>query len=285
MARTKITVLCDNSIFGTMGLMAEHGFSALVEKDGQRILFDTGQGLALANNARTLDIDLASISTLVLSHGHYDHTGGLPAVLSPPRGVQTIAHPDIFAVKYAETKTPSGLEKTFIGMKYSRNYLEDALQAKFEFVREFTEIAPGIFFSGEITRKTEFEYPDPRLKVKTDGQLQPDPLLDDASLLIQTEKGPVVLFGCAHAGAVNVLEHLADQTGLEKFHAVIGGTHLMRLVNGFEKQLQTVMQAFDQYSLNMVAVSHCTGQQASALCYQHFKDRIAFASTGWSIVF
>jgi 7,8-dihydropterin-6-yl-methyl-4-(beta-D-ribofuranosyl)aminobenzene 5'-phosphate synthase len=284
MTQTKITVLCENTAAGPMGLLGEHGFSALIEKNEWRLLFDTGQGMALANNARVLGIDLSTIPAIALSHGHYDHTGGLPAALYPPRGVQVFAHPDIFIPKYAQLDTAHGKQKVFIGLKYRQEYLETTLQARFTFLREFTEIAPGIFFSGEVPRKTAFEHPDTRLQIEQNGEMIADPLWDDASLLIETDQGPVVILGCAHAGAVNVLNHFAARTGHTSFHAVIGGTHL-GFMGGPGEQLQASIQAFEEYGLNLVAVSHCTGQQGAALCFEHFRDRFAFASAGWSVEF
>ncbi|MDZ7761167.1 MAG: MBL fold metallo-hydrolase [Desulfovermiculus sp.] len=284
MSQTKITVLCENTAAGPLGLIGEHGFSALIEKDDHRILFDTGQGMALANNAHLLGIDFSTIPSIVLSHGHYDHTGGLPAALYPPRKARVYAHPDVFRPKYAQLNTAHGQQNVFIGLKYRPEYLERTLQAQFTFLREFTELAPGIFFSGEVPRGTDFEHPDTRLLIEQDGQLVLDPLWDDASLLVETDKGPVVVFGCAHAGAVNVLNHFAAQTGHTTFHAVIGGTHL-GFMGGPGEQLKASMQAFDNYGLDLVAVSHCTGQLGAALCQQHFQDRFAFASAGWSVEF
>jgi 7,8-dihydropterin-6-yl-methyl-4-(beta-D-ribofuranosyl)aminobenzene 5'-phosphate synthase len=284
MSQTKITVLCENTAGGPMGLMGEHGFSALIEKDGQKILFDTGQGMTLANNAQVLRINLAEIKTVVLSHGHYDHTGGLPAVLHPSRGMEVIAHPDIFARKYAELDTPSGKRNIFIGIKYSQDYLEGTLQARFNWIREFAEIAPGIFFSGEVPKKTAFEHPDTRLKVEHDGKITDDPLLDDISLLIETDQGPVILLGCAHSGVVNVMNHFSAKTGHKKYHALIGGTHL-GFMTGPGQQLERSMDAFDDYKVDLIAVSHCTGQEAASVCYNRFKDRFAFASAGWSKTF
>jgi 7,8-dihydropterin-6-yl-methyl-4-(beta-D-ribofuranosyl)aminobenzene 5'-phosphate synthase len=266
-----------------MGLIGEHGFSALIERDGEAVLFDTGQGMSLANNAKVLGANLAEVNTVVLSHGHYDHTGGLPAVLHPPRGITVIAHPDIFTKKYAELNTPHGEEHVFIGMRYSRDYLEGTLQARFDLIQEFTEIAPGIFYSGEVPRETDFEYPDNRLKVEHGKKFTNDPLLDDISLLIETDQGPVILLGCAHAGVVNVMNHFSSRTGLKTFHAVIGGTHL-GYINSPE-QLRKSMDAFDDYQVDLIAVSHCTGQQAAAICYDRFKDRFAFACAGWSNMF
>lgn len=284
MGKTKITVLCENTAWKPMGITGEHGFSALIEQDEQRILFDTGQGMSLANNAQILGVDLADIKIVILSHGHYDHTGGLPAVLNPPRAVEVVAHPDVFTKKYAVSDTPGGKGDVFIGIKYSREYLEGALGAQFNFLREFNEIGHRIFFSGEVPRTTAFEHPDKRLKVRQNGKIVDDPLLDDISLLIETDQGPVLLLGCAHSGVVNVMKHFADKTGHERFRAVIGGTHL-GFMNGPDDQLDRSMDAFDEYQVDLIAVSHCTGSEAAAICYNRFKERFAFANAGWSITF
>jgi 7,8-dihydropterin-6-yl-methyl-4-(beta-D-ribofuranosyl)aminobenzene 5'-phosphate synthase len=283
MGKVKITILCENTASPCMGITGEHGFSALIEKDGEKLLMDAGQGLSLLNNARTLRVDLTEVKRLVLSHGHFDHTGGLPQVLAPPRGVEIIAHPDIFDSKYADLETPEGKKKIFIGMKFSRDWLENGLKAVFNFQKGFIELSNNIFYSGEVPRKTEFEHPDPRLLVKRNGSFEPDPLLDDISLLIETDKGPVILLGCAHAGTVNVMKHFSEKTGHEKFHAVIGGTHLGLLGN--PDQLEKTMDAFDEFDVQMIAVSHCTGSESAAAVYGRFKERFAFANAGWSATF
>ncbi len=283
MGKVKITVLCENTASARIGITGEHGFAALIEKDGEKLLMDTGQGHSLLNNARVLGIDLTDVKKLVLSHGHFDHIGGLPQVLAPPRGVEIIAHPDIFNSKYAELDTPAGKNKVFIGMKFNQDWLENGLKASFNFQKEFIEISNNIFYSGEVPRTTEFEHPDPRLLVKRNGSFEEDPLLDDISLLIETDKGPVILLGCAHAGTVNVMKHFSDKTGHEKFHAVIGGTHLGLLGN--PKQLEKTMDAFDEFGVQKIAVSHCTGQEAAAVIWQRFGERFAFANAGWSVEF
>lgn len=280
MSKTIITVLCENHAGGLLGVTGEHGFSALIEKDGQKVLFDTGQGMSLLNNARALGVDLAQINTVILSHGHYDHTGGLPQVLYPPRGVNIIAHPDIFDHKYANIEQD---EPLYIGTRFSQEYLERGLKAHFHWQTGFKEILPGIFYSGEVPRQTDFEYPDLRLQVKRNNQFELDPLNDDVSLLIETDQGPVVLLGCAHSGVINIMKHFETQTGYDQFHAVIGGTHLGFLSH--EQQLKRTIQDFESYKLNLVAVSHCTGQAAAAVCYNYFKDRFAFAHAGWSVTF
>jgi 7,8-dihydropterin-6-yl-methyl-4-(beta-D-ribofuranosyl)aminobenzene 5'-phosphate synthase len=284
MGECKISILCENTVIGPMGLTGEHGFAAYIEKDGKKILFDTGQGMSLASNANIMQINLSQIETVILSHGHYDHTGGLPAVLYPPRGVEIIAHPDIFTEKYFEIETPLGKNHIFIGIRFRQEFLEGALKAKFNFKKEFEEISSGIFYSGEIPKKTDFEKPDNSMTVKQNGEMLPDPLLDDASILIETDKGPVILLGCVHSGVVNIMNHFAEKTGHKKFHAVIGGTHL-GFMGGPGESLKNSMDAFDDYKVDLIAVSHCTGQEAAAICYDRFKERFAFASVGWSNIF
>ncbi len=283
MGATKITVLCENRAGVLIGVTGEHGFAALIEKDGEKLLMDTGQGMTIQGNATALGIDLSSINKISLSHGHYDHTGGLPFVLYPPRNVEIIAHPDIFDRKYVELDSPQGKQRHFIGMKFTREFLESGLGAKFSMKKEYEEISPGIFFSGEVPRLTEFEIPDPMLKARRGDDFIDDPLLDDASLLIETDSGPVILTGCAHSGIVNIMNHFQKKSGHDKFHAVIGGTHLGFM--GVSNKLEKTMDAFDDFNLNVIAVSHCTGNEAAAICYNRFKERFSFANAGWTMTF
>lgn len=202
-------------------------------------------------------------------------------VLYPPRNVRIIAHPEIFSAKYAELETPRGTATPFIGIRFRREFLEHSLGADFDFKTEAGEIAPGILYSGQIPKETAFEKPDPKLKVQLAGELLPDPLNDDISLLVETDSGPVVLLGCAHSGMINILNHFSRLSGHKTFHAVIGGTHL-----GFTgepvPQFEESMDRLEAFQPDLVAVSHCTGQKGAALCAGRFGERFAFASAGWS---
>jgi 7,8-dihydropterin-6-yl-methyl-4-(beta-D-ribofuranosyl)aminobenzene 5'-phosphate synthase len=284
MEQTTVTILAENTAAGPAGLIGEHGFAALIERGETAVLFDTGQSISLARNAKVLGKDLAKVDTVVLSHGHYDHTGGLPDVLFATRGVEVIAHPDVFAPKYAVSTGRNGHTRRFIGIKHNRAYLEHNGGARFTFLRAYTEIRPGMFFSGEVERKTVFEEPDTHLKVEQQGRMVTDPLRDDASLLVETASGPVVICGCAHAGVVNVLHHFRAHSGHETFHGVIGGTHLGYAPSDSDR-LQRTMETFEHYGLVLIGVSHCTGQRAAAICHHRFEKRFAFASVGWSHVF
>ncbi len=277
----EITILCENRTCITQGVTGEHGFCALIEQNGEKLLLDTGQGLTLISNAKTLDIRLDNISKIVLSHGHYDHTGGLIKLPPQIKQVPIYAHPDVFDKKYSVKKGTNGDTYKFIGINQTEKELESKINARFVFTTQFIPITKKIFFSGEIPRVTDFETADSRLLIKNKDGYFPDQLSDDASLLIETDSGPVILTGCAHSGIVNVMEHFSNQTGHKTFHAVIGGTHLGFLNS--QDQLEKTMDAFDRFQVEQIAVSHCTGNEASAACYNRFKDRFAFANAGWKI--
>ena len=280
--KTTITILCENRSIGKTGIIGEHGFSALVEKKGDLILMDTGQGLGLKANAKVLGIDLSDIRKIVLSHGHYDHTGGLDAFAGQKDKLYIYAHPDVFGPKF-KSRDEGEKEERFIGLKQSPASLEAHLNAKVRLLTGFTEISNRIYFSGEIPRVTDFENSDKRLLIRQGAGFVPDPLTDDGALLIETKSGPVILTGCAHSGIVNIMHHFSNKTGHKTFHAVIGGTHLGFLNS--DDQLEKTMDAFDHYQLKLIAVSHCTGNEAAAACYHRFKERFAFANAGWQVCF
>lgn len=282
MKQTTLTILCENRALTGRGIVGEHGFSALIETPHEPILMDAGQGLGLRGNAEALNINLNAIEKLVVSHGHYDHTDGLDRLAGRTKPLDIYAHPGIFGPKYAAN--PDKPEQVrFIGMRYHRDYLASALKARFHLTRTFTKISEGVYFSGEVPRLTDFEKGDRRLLLKQGDAYVPDPLLDDAALLIETGAGPVVLAGCAHSGIVNILHHFSRETGHTRFHAVIGGTHLGFI--GSDTQLEKTMEAFDLFQINLIAVSHCTGNEAAALCFLRFGQRFAFANAGWQIRF
>ncbi|MEE4365142.1 MAG: MBL fold metallo-hydrolase [Desulfotignum sp.] len=280
MTHTRITIICENRAHMAKNIMGEHGFAALVKTPGSNLLMDTGQGLGLAHNADVLKLDLAALDGVVISHGHFDHTGGLLQIPAQNRPLPVHAHPDLFTGKYL---LPKNQDPTYIGIPFPQSVLEEKLDARFEFHSSFTDIAPGVFFSGQVPRTWSFEPSDDRLVIQTADGFVPDPFKDDASLLIETRSGPVILTGCAHSGIVNIMEHFAQQSGHQTFHAVIGGTHL-----GFANdpsQLEQAMAAFDRFQVNTIAVSHCTGNEAAALLFHRFKDRFAFAGAGWHMDF
>ncbi len=273
--KVQITILCENTVGRLVG-SGEHGFSAFVETDQGNFLFDTGSGHSIVLNSLLLNKDLKSLTKIFLSHGHQDHTGGLPEVLKLKGRVDVHAHPHVLLDRIAVTKENGEEVKRFIGIPFKRTYLE-ALGANFIFNTGLLEAAKGIFFTGEIPRRTAFEKPDPRLLTETDGKRAQDPLWDDQSLVLDTDKGLVVLLGCAHSGIVNILNHVALKTGKENFYAILGGTHLDFLT---PEQLEESINVLKKMDLQKVGVSHCTGMRAALRLQQEFGDRFFYGCVG-----
>jgi 7,8-dihydropterin-6-yl-methyl-4-(beta-D-ribofuranosyl)aminobenzene 5'-phosphate synthase len=218
----RITVLCENSVGPLSGTLGEHGFAALIEpSDGEPLLFDTGQGLTLLHNARRMNKDLSKVVQVVISHGHYDHTGGLKLLLDECGPKLVYSHPFVFKPRY---RVKDNGEWYPITIPASREELETA-GATFDLSTEFRAIAPGISLTGEVPRVTDFETGDQGLYCDSAGQ-ELDITPDDQSLLLETGKGFVLVLGCCHAGLVNTVEHVAAMTGRRDIYAVIGGTHL-----------------------------------------------------------
>lgn len=269
----RITTLSENTA-GRLGVLAEWGLSILAETDDLKILMDTGLSISVPHNAPMLGIDLAEIDKIVLSHGHADHTGGLRDVLPLTRGVEVIAHPDIFTAKYARY----GEQARYVGIPFSREAME-AL-ASLTLTREPVWITEDIVTTGEIPMITEYEVIDSPLCVKEGDELVPDPLRDDRALIIKTDDGLVVITGCAHRGLINTLYHARELTGVDMVHTVVGGTHL---IQASEERVLLTAAALREFGVRRLGVSHCTGMPAAMMLAQEFGDIFFFNNTGTRI--
>lgn len=277
-APIRITILVDNEVAPDRGLVPEHGFSALIERVSDRILFDTGQGPALARNAEVLGKNLGNLNAVVLSHGHSDHTGGLAYVVEQNPGIEVVAHPKCLSRYLA---TPPG--KAFYRSMDSTRGEQSPLSAKahFRLTSEFEQIRDQVWFTGRVPRN--FNGPWKGLGLFTVHKLlSRDIIEDDASLLWSTSSGYVLLLGCAHAGVRNILEWVRQVKGIDEIHAVIGGTHL-----GFLEESETiaVIEAFERFRVQCVATAHCTGARPNRGLKAHFGDRFSVAAAGTTWVF
>jgi 7,8-dihydropterin-6-yl-methyl-4-(beta-D-ribofuranosyl)aminobenzene 5'-phosphate synthase len=271
----RVTILCDNLVGHLVGF-GEHGFSALIETDRGTYLFDTGGGTSVVANSFALDKDLRTVQKIFLSHGHYDHTGGLPGVLKIKGKVDVHAHPHVFLDRIALLKENGKETKRFAGIPYKKGYLE-SLGANFIMNTDFTEVERGMFLTGEVPRKTSFEKPDSRLFSEIEGKTEPDIFLDDQSLAIESEKGLILILGCAHSGMINIINHVIHRTGKEKFYAILGGTHLDFLT---PEQLEASIQALNELDIGIIGVSHCTGMRAAFRLNLEFGDRFFYGGIG-----
>lgn len=273
--KARITILCENLVGRLLGT-GEHGFSAFIETDQGNYLFDTGSGHSVVGNSLLLNKDLKSIRKIFLSHGHYDHTGGLPEVLKLKGEVDVHAHPHLFLDRIAVHKEDGQERRRFVGIPFKKAYLE-SLGANFVLNTDFTEVEEKIFLTGEVPRVTPFEKPDPRLFVETGGKTMPDTFLDDQSLILDTEKGFVLILGCAHSGMINILNHVVNKTARQRFYAIIGGTHLDFLT---PEQLEESITSLKKMGIERIGVSHCTGMRAAFRLHQEFGDRFFYGCVG-----
>jgi 7,8-dihydropterin-6-yl-methyl-4-(beta-D-ribofuranosyl)aminobenzene 5'-phosphate synthase len=273
----RITTLSENT--AAIGeFLGEWGLSILVETENQRVLLDTGKSMSTTYNADTLGIDLSGINTIVLSHGHYDHTGGLSNVLRRMRKrVEVIAHPDVWQLKYSLRK---GIPDRYIGIPFQKTELE-SLGARFNLSSESLEINDTILTTGEVPMITDYEKIDEGLYVKEGDILRPDELLDDRALIVKSPKGLIIIAGCAHRGIINTLYHARNITGIEKIHAVIGGSHLM---NTSEERIWQTIAAFREMEVEKLGLCHCTDLPAAAILAQEFGDIFFFNKAGTSIL-
>ncbi len=270
MSAITITVLVDN--VAAEGLASEHGFSAWLEIEGCRLLFDTGQGAALEGNADKLGIDLTTTDVLVLSHGHYDHTGGLPLVIGRAPEVEIYAHPAVTSPRYA---IRAGVAKPIAMPTAARAALE-ARAAGLHWITGSQELTSGVGVTGPIPRMTDYENTGGPFFVDEEGR-QPDPILDDLALWLRTEEGLVVVVGCSHAGLVNTLHHALHVSGETRLHAVLGGFHLGE---ASETRLARTIEAVHRFGPDLIVPCHCTGRTAAERLKRTFGACVVPGSAG-----
>lgn len=269
MERLTITIVVENTA-GKRGTLGEHGLAVLVEADGHRILFDTGQGLVLAQNLVALELELNPLTAIALSHGHYDHTGGLTTALDRAGATPIYVHPDALKPKYS----PRGA----IGMPAAIPPLP-ALDVPLHWTTQPTEIVPGIQLTGPIPRRHPLEDVGGDFWQNADRS-QADTLDDDQALWIESPQGLVVILGCAHAGVMNTLDYIAELTGTTKIYGVLGGMHLLRAT---PERLEATAAKLRAYDVQLIGANHCTGVRAISFLWQQFPDKMLDCRVGTTL--
>jgi len=269
-----ITVLVEDSVSGPI-LKAEHGLALWVNTGAKHLLFDTGQSDLLTANAQKLGVDLKNINTMVLSHGHYDHCGGLADVLANDGGrIRIYTHADALLPKYQQSD--SGMR--YIGMpahclKALRRH--EGLQT----ITAPTEIDPGVFLTGEIPRVHPEEEGQGTYYRDAEGR-QMDPFSDDQTLFLRTPVGTVVVLGCTHAGVINTLDYICHLTGGQPFQVILGGMHLR---SASDERIAWTMESLRRFPIEKFYPVHCTGMKAVAALWATFPGRCFPCGVGTSM--
>lgn len=261
----KITTLIENHENPEKGLAGEHGLSLLLEIDEKKILFDTGQTGIFVENAQKLSVDLCNLDMVFLSHGHYDHTGGVPALAACGYHGKMYAGKGFFAKKYK--KLPDGTYK-YNGNPFSEETYKISLIEK-----NMQRVTEHVIVFRNFRRKTSFEHLNPKFYLEKE---KIDEFTDEICLGVETSKGIVVLAGCSHVGIVNMIWTVKKCTQ-KPIIGIAGGTHL---IEAGEERLTATIQALKQEPLEFLAVSHCTGEQHMKQLKESFGEKFIYNITG-----
>ncbi len=244
----KLTVLVDNNTLIDRYDLGEPAVSYYIEDGGGEILFDTGYSDILIHNAEALGVDLSSVDTIAISHGHDDHTRGLRFLFErfDLSRAKVVAHPAAF-----ERKIYEGGD---IGAPFSAE--EMGRRCRLLLTREPYKLGENVTFLGEIPRLHDFEGRRP---------VGHDPLTDDTALAYRGERGLFVVTGCSHSGICNIVEHAKNICGDERVVGVIGGFHLF----GVTSQLEETIKYFEKNNITELYPCHCVSFDAKAEIHRH----------------
>ncbi|MDD1686536.1 MBL fold metallo-hydrolase [Methanoregula sp.] len=300
--RVEVTVLVDNyiDIFVPQAtpvdhrlpfrpsrqILAEHGFSCMVRiitgKEEHAILLDAGLSReCMAWNARQLGISPDAIEAVVLSHGHFDHTGGLTGLFAGAgRRIPLITHPDAFIRRRLNNPAKGPVELPQLDAVALKKAGADILLRS-----EPSTLAAGhLLVTGEVERKTPFEKGMPGMEMFTNGRWEPDPIRDDQALVINVkDKGLVVLSGCAHTGIINTVKYAQKCTGVNHIHAVLGGFHLTG--PAFTPIIQPTIDAMKTIGPDYIVPMHCTGWDAINRFMTAMPEKCILNTVGTTYVF
>ena len=290
--QVKLTNIVDNTVVVNSDFIPSSGLSYHLEFEDKEVLFDTGdQGFVLIHNMNMLNIDPKSIDCVVLSHGHWDHTFGIEALMNA-RGdapiLDIIAHPNAF-----KRRRVAKFWLRFLATLKYRTYnlgfpkLTKKILDKLNFIEviEPHEINNFLTTTGEISEWKEKPSKIDKLTIQLEDKYVKDDLLDDLSLVLKAKEGIVLILGCGHAGVLNICARAKELFPDQRILKIIGGTHLVALQE--EKELEYVAKKLEnEYNKPELYFSHCTGTKAIKYMTNYFgKEIVQPFKVGESMIF
>ncbi len=265
----KITTLIENVVYD-QGLTGEHGLSLYLESGDKKILFDTGQTGNFIDNSVNLGVDIGAVTDLVISHGHYDHTGGIVEFIRHNK--QAIIHikKEAFDKKYRSNKTD------FIGIPFEVGLVKERLN----FIDKITEIATGLFVMPDIviTESDDLHYDG--MFIKTENEFEPDRFNDELFLTVVHDSKISIISGCSHNGITNICNTAKNNFNLPFSH-IIGGFHLKK---SGEEQLSLINDYFRMIDPVKIGVCHCTGIEKYGILKSVLGKKVFYNYTGKTII-
>jgi 7,8-dihydropterin-6-yl-methyl-4-(beta-D-ribofuranosyl)aminobenzene 5'-phosphate synthase len=278
-----IALIDNNRLESASELAAEHGLSLYIETREKRILFDTGVSGSFADNAVKMGIDLAAVDALVISHHHFDHGGGLERFLTLNESA---------AVYLRNSESENLLFRVpLLGDRYI-GLDQDLLRQRADrltFVRELTEITPGVFILTDIPDRYPVPKGNRRLFVKTDSSSKQDDFAHELVMVIREEDGLVVFTGCSHHGVLNMVTAVIEEFPGESIKGLFGGFHLIGLpvlntMAGSKRSVRDIGQALLDLQIEHVYTGHCTGMKGYRILKEIMADKLEHFPTGSELI-
>ncbi|RLE51881.1 MAG: MBL fold metallo-hydrolase [Candidatus Methanomethylicota archaeon] len=276
----ELKVLVENTA-GARRILGAHGLSIHVRaelSDGKQvnILFDTGPSpMVLRDNAEVMGLNFNYLDAIVLSHGHYDHTGGLIEALKlTSKKTPVVAHPHCFNPKFAVDP-----KIRYNGIPFTQN--EVMKYGNLILAKNPVKLSPGILTTGEVPRITDFEKVG-KMKTIINGAVVDDKMLDDQALIVNLNGELIVIAGCAHAGIINTIMRAMELTNIRKVRAVIGGFHL---IGASEHRIEKTIKYLEKFGVENIMPCHCTGEKAMLKMAIKFKEKFRRIAAGQTLKF
>lgn len=273
----KITSIIDN-ISKNKSINSEHGLSLLIEFNNKKILFDTGSSNLLLDNAKKLNIDLSDIDILIISHGHYDHMGGMRAFFSVNKKAK------VYIKK--QTNQQYYIKKQFY-YKYVSGDLSlfDDFKDRFVYINKNTDISENISIITNINTIDNCDYIKNSMYKLNNRILYRDPLDHELLLVINEDNNLTVITGCSHSGIINMVNEVSLCFPGKKINNLIGGFHLKGLNRSNDKIIINHLTAeLKKYNIEKLYTCHCTSYKYYLKLKEILKDQIDYLGISDEII-